>query len=110
MYEYSIILFIIYKKYSYSKKIWKYSIFILYFLFISKDLIYGGRITSIQLILAFFILYLSEKYKLKQILPYLVIIFFIFSFCGIFRGNKEWEYNIIRDITIQKIKTGFVLD
>lgn len=110
MYEYSIILFIIYKKYSYSKKIWRYSIFILYFLFISKDLIYGGRITSIQLILVFFILYLSEKYKLKQILPYLVIIFFIFSFCGIFRGNKEWEYNIIRDITIQKIKTGFVLD
>ena len=65
IYEYSIILFILLSFYSGGNKKLIHIVNFLFLIYIIKDLKYGGRIASIQLIICYFLIFLSWKIEIK---------------------------------------------
>lgn len=71
IYEYSIILFIIGYYFAGKKKLWQVAITIILSLFITQNVMYGGRITALQLLLLVFFLFLFNGINKKNLLAYL---------------------------------------
>jgi len=84
IYEYSRVLFLFAYYFSGSSRIRKYIFFILVVLFILQDFYYGGRITSLQLILLIAVTLLSGKLTSKKLVKY--------GLWGIFINSLIVEY------------------
>jgi len=89
IYEYSTALFVVLFYFT-NNKTQKKILIILSLLFILQDLLYGGRVTALQIILVLFIYFISEKITIKKALPFILIGIVIFT--GI--GDKRASYNL----------------
>ena len=89
LYEYALIILFLLLKYSGKKKIRLFIFFVCSFLYIVKDLLFGGRIECIMLILMIYILFLKEKISFKS--------FLLFGFLGIYilKVIEQVRYNIM---------------
>lgn len=96
LYEYGIIFFIAAFIFSGNKKKYDNLLVIYIIIFVIKDLLYGGRISSVQIILAYFILFLRYKqYRLNSICVFFVAGYFFFSIYGAFRGDVGKDFTSI---------------
>lgn len=76
-----------------NKKKYNNLLIIYIIIFVFKDLLYGGRISSVQIILAYFILFLRYKrYRLSSICIFFVAGYFFFSIYGAFCGNVGRDF------------------
>ena len=96
IYEYSIVLFII-GYYFFSRYRW-YVIFssVLLLGYCAQNMIFGGRITALQLLLIFFFFLCDgKKIKVKFLVPVLLIGLVTFSGIGIMRANFSFSLSNI---------------
>lgn len=103
LYEYSIIFFIIGFCYCGKNKKMKFSLLFIMILFIGQNMIYGGRITALQLLMVMYFFLIYKKIPNKIIIPIVFIIFIIMMAIGNFRGEILYSSNIIME-TINSIK------
>ena len=88
LYEYGIIfisLSLIYSKTHAQRNL----VYLLCICFILKDLIYGGRVSSVMLILAVFMLNFLNKFSFKQVLIAVACGYVFFQFWGYFRSEAS---------------------
>jgi len=95
IYEYFYIFFLLALKYSKLKKNRLIIIFIISFFYIMKNLAFGGRIESLQLLLLIFLLFISFKISNKLFYFGAIIGYYIFDIFGRIRGNP---YIIFEDL------------
>lgn len=109
IYEYSLILFILAYYYTHTK-IEKIILTILLVGYVMQDLLYGGRATALQLIICWFLIFMSHKVQQKRMLPFVVLAIIIFSGIGALRANFVFNISAIKD-TLQNIfSQKFTLD
>ncbi|WP_417333995.1 hypothetical protein [Gordonibacter urolithinfaciens] len=82
LYEYSIILFLVGFYCAGDKKSLKGILIVLIFMFAGQNLLYGGRVTALQLLMVFFFIFLSPRMTIRSILPLLSIVFALFVTVG----------------------------
>lgn len=87
IYEYSIIIFIVSFYYSYEYKFCKILISAILFLFAMQNLVFGGRITALQLLIVFYMMVLSPQLSLKKAAPFILVGFILMSVIGVVRGT-----------------------
>lgn len=112
MYEYSISFFIVGYYYFRQHQIYVICSSILLFLFALQNLIYGGRVTALQVLIIFFVLFMnkSNKPNYKILIPICGFGLILFSIIGTFRGNADISSGLIVN-TIDGIKkTGLAND
>lgn len=109
MYEYAIILFIVAFMYSQSK-FSRIIISLIAILYILQDLIFGGRVTALQLLIMLFLIILSYRAKVKDMLPFLIVGLIIFSGIGAFRAGFVLNTDSISNVWKQLFNSKFVLD
>ena len=86
IYEYGIIFISLSLIYS-VRNIQKKMVYIICVLFIIKDLIYGGRVSSVMLIWAIFILQFLNSFSFKKTLVAVICGYVFFQFWGYFRSG-----------------------
>ena len=109
MYEYSYILFIFllcFQKKTLLFNILSYSIALL---IIAQDMIWGGRITSMQIGLVFLLINHQKYISLKRIVPYLTLAIILFSVIGSFRNVSFSEVNVLSVIR-HLVESGGAID
>ena len=110
IYEYSSILFIIGYYYTGNKKFMNILLTLILFLFVLQDLIFGGRSTSISLLLLYFLIFFSYKISIIQATPYILLGIFIFTLVGSIRGNwNNTNFSALELIYNSLLKNKFVL-
>jgi len=90
-YEYSVILFIM--GFVYSGRRW-YTVLPLTataLAFCAQDLIYGGRRTSLAILILLFLVLLSHKLAFVKMIPLALLGFVLLSVVGIFRGGVDFN-------------------
>lgn len=87
IFEYSIILFIIGLYYSDKNKTIKMFYLLVGILYILIDLMSGNRATSIQLCIAFYLIFWINRFSVKQLIILLFIGLLVFSSVGVVRNN-----------------------
>lgn len=106
IYEYAIIIFIVAFYYS-AKRIEKITLTIILLFFVVQNLIYGGRSTAIQLIICWFIIFVSQRISVKKALPYIILLAVIFTGIGNMRANWSLDleniFNTIFDMADSKL-------
>ncbi|WP_052124213.1 hypothetical protein [Ureibacillus manganicus] len=90
IFEYSKILFLFAYYFSGNSRTRKIIFTLLIGLFIFQDVYYGGRITSVQLIILFFITMLIRKLTIKNIITITIIGVFLNSFVAAYRINYSF--------------------
>lgn len=109
IYEYSIIVFIF--SYYYSKYRWQFALLsLVLFLFCAQNIIYGGRVTALQLMVVFFLCIIKPNYKIKKYIPYIVLAFIVFTAVGSLRGEILMGGNIFTVAIDKVISTKLALD
>lgn len=102
-YEYSYILFIFLCAYTNNERIKKYMVLILACIFIIQDFYYGGRITSIQIMITILSTLYIEKINLKQISIGMFIAIIIMNTISVYRVSYSIDSislgNIIENLT-----------
>lgn len=86
LYEYGIIgitLSLIYA----NKKIDYYLVYLLSLTYIIKDMMYGGRVASVMLILAIFMIKFQKTFNFRQILLFAIAGYSLFTFWGFYRSD-----------------------
>lgn len=91
VYEYSYILFIFLILYSGSKKTKNILILILASIFIMQDFYYGGRITSIQILLVILAGLYRDKLNLRNMIMGLLIGVFVMSIISTYRNSYSLD-------------------
>ena len=109
-YEYSIIVFIVAYYFSGDSKVLKLLLDVELFLFVLQVLVYGGRITALQLLFVYVSIRLIPKVSRKLIFLLLFFLMIIFSGIGMYRARFSLEYDLIKNIINQVLTTGFSLD
>lgn len=114
LYEYSIILFIIGYYYTGNSTILRRILSIILFLFAFQNLIYGGRITALQLLIVYYFSVLFNKISLKNTFYLGIVMFVIMSIIGVYRGeiiniNKN-GFEVVTSIIEDMKKNMLVLD
>lgn len=109
LYEYSIILFII--SFYYTKTVAEKNILsIILVLFVIQDLVYGGRITALQLLICWFLIFWADKMSIKKVLPFVVVMILLFSGIGAYRANFKFNIDSIKIILNSLYKQKLTLD
>ncbi|TDQ24099.1 hypothetical protein [Tenacibaculum caenipelagi] len=93
LFEYSLIFFIISSLFFDNKLIKKIMIAVFVSYMVIKDLIYGGRITSIMLLLLVYILFFEDIIKKKKVYITLVLGFLFMSVFSFIRSNPDLLLN-----------------
>ena len=96
VYEYAIILFILAYYYSGNKLMDIYISFIL-FMFIGQDILFGNRATALQLLICWFLIFISYRVSIRKMIPLMLLAMVAFSGIGLLRDN------IINEIAINQI-------
>lgn len=86
IYEYGIIFIGLALIYS-SSKIHRKIVYLICIFFILKDLIYGGRIASVELVLTVFAIRFLNSFSFKQIFITVILGYIFFQFWGFFRSG-----------------------
>ena len=86
LYEYGIIFIALALIYS-RKSAQKNFVYLLCVIYIFKDLLYGGRVSSVMLILAVFIIQFLNSFSFKQILIAVAFGYLFFQFWGYYRSG-----------------------
>jgi len=89
IYEYYYIFFLLAIKYSKLKKDRLIIIFLISFFYIIKNLLFGGRVESLQLLLLIFLLFMSFKISNKLFYFGVIIGYYFFELFGRIRGNPS---------------------
>lgn len=110
LYEYSIIFFIISLYYSGRDRVLIIVNVCLAAAFAIQNFIYGGRITGIQIIIAFAMGLLIDKFSLKTIIPSVCLLFIIMSGIGEVRANILLYGINFRNIIRSLFAEHFALD
>lgn len=108
LYEYSTLLFLFLYYTSGKSTLRKLMIFFLLSLFIFQDFYYGGRITSIQLILLFVLTFLSKKLSINLIMFTGIAGIFANSLIGAYRVNYSIDMDII-SLSIKNITSNLLI-
>lgn len=87
LYEYSIVIFIVLYYYYHNNIIVKKMTTVILFLFVFQNLIFGGRVTAIQLIFVYLIFLRIDNISRKVIFLGSFLGVFVMSLVGAFRGN-----------------------
>jgi len=109
LYEYSIIIFLFAILYANTRKK-KIIVTIFIFLFIIQDIIWGGRVTSLQLILLLSFTIFYDFLTTKRLLLFFVAGLLCLSAVGIYRVRYDFEGNLIAYAFAYLKKSWFVLD
>ncbi|WP_195268817.1 hypothetical protein [Eubacterium sp. 1001713B170207_170306_E7] len=109
IYEYSSILFILAYYYSGKKNGLRNMTTIILIVFAFQDLIFGGRVTSLQLAIIFFYFNLAHKFKWKYCIIVFCLGIVLMTMVGIVRGNLATNVNLI-GVVQSILKNKFVLD
>lgn len=109
LYEYSYLLFVFLIYYQGSSSIRNVLTHLLAFLFIIQDAYYGGRVTSIQIILTFALLKYSRFIKLKYILVFFPILLMLMTIVGTYRSNYAAAFSF-EEIYNNLAESWFVQD
>lgn len=112
IYEYSIVLFIVGYYFFHSNKYYINLSSFLLILYALQNLYYGGRITALQELTIFFILFVHKKSKtnLKTMIPVVIFSFIIFTGVGLFRANFRLSTSTINDIFESSNNKALTLD
>ena len=110
IYEYSLILFLIYFHYCGFRKLYVIIGSLLVIFFSLQNFIFGGRILGIQFLLSAYIMLFMQNVKMYKVAVVMVFGFITFSFIGVARGNVlqgDFDiYSMLDDLT----RKGFSLD
>jgi len=109
-YEYSIIVFIVAYYFSGDSKALKLLLDVELILFVLQNLIYGGRITALQLIFVFVSIRLVPRVSKKLVFLFLLFIMVIFSGIGMYRASFSLDFGLIKNVFDQVLATGLSLD
>jgi len=85
LYEYSVVFFILAFFYS-RAKFQRVIIALFLIIFAAQNLIFGGRITAMQLLLCLFLMNYTPKWRLGIILPVALVLMALFNLIGSFRA------------------------
>ena len=112
IYEYSISFFIVGYYYFRHHKLYIIISSFLLFLFALQNLIYGGRITALQELIIFLVLFVNKRTTpdYKKILPLGAIGLILFSAIGFFRANISLSSEQFVETVNGMKKTGLALD
>jgi hypothetical protein len=109
-YEYSIIVFIVAYYFSGDSKVLKLLLDVELILFALQNLIYGGRITALQLIFIYVSIRLVPRVSKKLIFLLFLSIMLVFSGIGMYRARFLLEFGLIKNVFDQVLATGLSLD
>lgn len=110
MYEYSIILFILYFYYCGNRRKIVYWGLFLVSIFCIQGIVYGGRIESVQLLLCTYFMLFMTKIKRKKVMAIFLVMFLLMSIVGAVRGELV-SGNFEIDLILKRIvERGFTLD
>ena len=112
IYEYSISFFIVGYYFFRDHKIYVVLSSCLLFLFALQNLVYGGRVTALQELLIFYILFINESLypDYKKVVPICCIGLILFSAIGISRASFEFSYGQLLNTIDSMKKSGLTLD
>lgn len=86
LYEYSSVIFIM--AFSYSKyKIQRILLIIILIAFALQNLVFGGRVTAVQLLLLCFLVFMKKDVNIMKWIPYIILGIFLMSAIGGLRGS-----------------------
>lgn len=110
LYEYSIILFILFFYYCGNNRIIVYWGLFLVFIYSVQGFVFGGRIEGIQLLLCVYFMLFMNKIKMYKVVVAFVTMFLLMSIVGAVRGEiVSGNYNA-NSILERIIGRGFALD
>jgi len=95
IYEYFLIFFLMGFKYMKENLLSKLIMAVLVSLYVVKNLSFGGRIESLQLIIMIFILFLEGKFKYRVLLPLGLLLVVFLGLWGMFRGSVSSDLSIL---------------
>lgn len=87
LYEYSLIIFLFAYYYSGNKKITKSILGIILLAYCFQNLIYGGRITALQLLILFVLIIVLKKVNLKKMCLICIPLYLVLNIIGVYRGD-----------------------
>lgn len=110
-YEYSTIVFIVGFYFFGWNRVYKFCSLFLLVLFALQNLLYGGRVTALQLfLLLFIVVYDGKKVPWGKLLPVLVIALAVFTLVGTMRANLEFTIKNLARSFLKSLNDGYVLD
>ena len=96
LYEYAVMIFLLGFMYSGKNKLLKLALLLMVVLYCVQDLIYGGRITSLQMIImGYLVFFHDKKINLVKIAPLALLGLLVFSAVGEMRGNFSFSLKSI---------------
>lgn len=110
-YEYAIIIIMIGLIYSAKNKVLRNTLLIIAIAYCVQDLVYGGRITSLQmLIMLFLVFFHDKKINLIKIAPMVIVGLAVFTAVGEMRGSFNFSFTAIVKAFTSLFSGGFALD
>jgi len=110
LYEYSLILFIVGYQFSGGKRFSISVLTAIMLLFVVQDIVYGGRATSIQLVICWFLFVVSYRTRPIRVLPWATALYVLFSAVGSFRASFVVSGGGIGDLVAGLVKSRLTLD
>ena len=111
LYEYSTILFLIGFYLAGDKRGLRVALAILLILFVLQNIVYGGRITGVQLLLCLFFMFYSERISSFRLVVLAVCALMVFTFIGAVRTSiTSAEFDEFLNVMGNKITGGFAWD
>ena len=111
IYEYSVMIFLMGFMYSGNNKFFKVMLLIIAALYCVQDLIYGGRITSLQMIIMVYLVFFHDKkINLIKIAPLVLLGLLVFSAVGELRGNFNFSIESLVNAFESLLGGSFSLD
>ena len=110
IFEYSIIIAIVGLYFTPNNRFIKSIIIIECLLFALMNIIGGGRVTALQMLIALYLIFLSSKLKLIYVIPILIICLVMFTIVGIYRENAVFGFEAIGEAFTSLFKSKFALD
>lgn len=108
IYEYAIILFIV--GYFFANKIQKNILHVILIMYVLQDLMFGNRVTALQLIILLFLILFSKKLTINKAVLLGIFGIIIFTGIGQFRGNFTLSLSTVNQVFNNLLRTGFIND
>ncbi len=109
LYEYAVIIFIIAFFYA-GNKLSRLLLSILLFMFAAQDLLFSGRVTALQLIICWFLIFFAHKAKVRYILPVAVVLMILLVGIGNMRINYDFGKNVFENAINGLVYSRFSFD
>ncbi|MGX9134411.1 hypothetical protein ACWV26_08520 [Rummeliibacillus sp. JY-2-4R] len=110
IFEYAKLLFLFAFFYSGESKFKKFTIFLLVLIYILQDTYYGGRITTLQLIIFFSVTILVRKLSFIKIIFFSFIGIFLMSSIAVYRANYSFNNLNISELVKNLSENYFAFD